>query len=105
MMSNPPASESSQQDDHAGDLPLGTEGLSEGPASVGRPERFDWATAAAALDAEGCAVLPSLLDAEECERFAASYEDDGLFRSRVVMARHGFGKASTGTSPIRCPTS
>ena len=30
--------------------------------------------------------------AEECAALAASYADDELFRSRVVMARHGFGR-------------
>ena len=87
-----PASSSPQQDDHAGDRSHGTESLLAGPACTGRLERFDWATIALALDAEGCAVLPSLLSVEDCERFAASYDAAGQFRSRVVMARHGFGR-------------
>jgi hypothetical protein len=33
-----------------------------------------------------------LLSAEEREALIAAYEEDRLFRSTVVMARHGFGK-------------
>jgi hypothetical protein len=43
------------------------------------------------LNAHGCAVLPSLLPAHVCRELASWYDEDGLFRSRVVMARHGFG--------------
>jgi len=46
----------------------------------------------ASLDARGWAVLPGLLSAAQCESVAALYEDDGCFRSHVVMARHGFGQ-------------
>jgi hypothetical protein len=45
-----------------------------------------------ALDADGHAVLPALIDAAQCEALAALYADDRAFRSRVVMARHGFGR-------------
>jgi hypothetical protein len=47
---------------------------------------------AADLDAFGCAIIPDLLTASECEDIAALYEDDATFRSRIVMARHGFGR-------------
>ncbi|MFL6633933.1 MAG: 2OG-Fe(II) oxygenase [Massilia sp.] len=53
---------------------------------------IDWDRAGADLDAFGCAVLPSLLDADQCAAYAAGYRDDALFRSRVVMERHGFGR-------------
>jgi hypothetical protein len=52
----------------------------------------DWAAVARALDDDGHAVLPRLLGEAQCEALAALYPDDGLFRSRVVMARHGFGR-------------
>ena len=52
----------------------------------------DWPRIAADLDAFGAAVLPGLLDAAQCATLAASYADDAIFRSRVVMARHGFGQ-------------
>jgi hypothetical protein len=44
------------------------------------------------LDAHGCAVLNGLLSDAECSEIAASYERDELFRSRVVMSRHGYGR-------------
>lgn len=47
---------------------------------------------AAALDASGYAVLPALLVPEECATLAAHYDEGARFRSRVVMARHGYGQ-------------
>jgi hypothetical protein len=47
---------------------------------------------AASLDAQGCAVVGPLLAPDECAALAARYDDDARFRSRVVMARHGFGR-------------
>jgi hypothetical protein len=44
------------------------------------------------LDKYGAAVLEHLLTPEECDTVTALYLDDQLFRSRVVMARHGFGR-------------
>ncbi|MBU8976971.1 MULTISPECIES: 2OG-Fe(II) oxygenase [unclassified Lysobacter] len=51
----------------------------------------DWAGVSTALDARGHAVLPGLLDDTECATLAALYDLPDGFRSRVVMARHGFG--------------
>ena len=51
----------------------------------------DWEGTAASLDAYGHAVLPGLLDEAECRAIAALYDRPDGFRSRVVMARHGFG--------------
>ncbi len=44
------------------------------------------------LDAQGRSVLRGLLTAPQCEDLAALYGQDAGFRSRVVMARHSFGK-------------
>ena len=52
----------------------------------------DWSAVAAALDREGWAVLPGLLAATECDETAVLYAQEGLFRSHVQMARHGFGR-------------
>ena len=46
----------------------------------------------AELNAHGCAVLRNVLSSDECAALAASYAKDELFRSRVVIARHGFGR-------------
>jgi uncharacterized protein len=52
----------------------------------------DWSRIAAELDEQGWAVLPGLLAAGDCEKVAALYDQDEIFRSQVVMARHGFGR-------------
>ena len=57
-----------------------------------RVAALDWKSLAAALDANGCAVTPPLLTSDECESLAALYPGDAPFRSRVIMARHGFGR-------------
>jgi hypothetical protein len=44
------------------------------------------------LDAQGCATTVPLLTAEQCAALAQTYASDAPFRSRVVMARHGFGR-------------
>ncbi len=45
-----------------------------------------------ALDEQGYAVLPGLLDASTCRTLIAGYGDEVRFRSRIVMARHNFGR-------------
>jgi uncharacterized protein len=60
--------------------------------AVARVDAFDWRRVATELDEQGSAVLPGVLSAEECQALAGLYTDDGLFRSRVIMGRHGFGR-------------
>jgi uncharacterized protein len=57
-----------------------------------RVAALDWTKAAGDLDAQGCAVLKGLLTPVECRELVALYPEDNLFRSRVVMGRHGFGR-------------
>ncbi len=57
-----------------------------------RLESVDWARVGDALDAEGCATIEWLLSPSECVALAEMYAGDDGFRSRVVMARHGFGR-------------
>jgi len=52
----------------------------------------DWQQLALDLDGEGSALIPGLLSRQECESLAALYPLDPLFRSRVLMERHGFGR-------------
>jgi hypothetical protein len=44
------------------------------------------------LDQQGWATTGPLLTSAECAETANAYDDEGLYRSRVVMARHGFGR-------------
>jgi len=62
------------------------------PTVAERLAEADWPALATALDAEGWAPLPRLLKPNECRALAGLYSDDTRFRSRVVMARHGFGR-------------
>ncbi len=58
-----------------------------------RVAALDWDRIAADLDARGCASAGPLLTLDECAAIADGYADADAdaFRSRVVMARHGFG--------------
>jgi len=53
---------------------------------------IDWKKLSASLDERGSALVERLFSPAQCRSLAALYEEDGLFRSRVVMARHGFGR-------------
>ncbi|HSD31262.1 MAG TPA: hypothetical protein VLB49_05080, partial [Gemmatimonadales bacterium] len=57
-----------------------------------RADRLDWAARSTHLDEHGWAMVEGILDADECRAIASLYDDDGPFRSHVVMARHGFGR-------------
>lgn len=57
-----------------------------------RVASIDWARVSEDLDAQGCAMIERLLTRAECDDLAALYAREELFRSRVVMSRHGFGR-------------
>lgn len=59
---------------------------------AGRVEAIDWRGAAASLSERPYARLGPLLTAQECASLVAAYEDARLFRSRVDMERHRFGR-------------
>lgn len=59
---------------------------------VERVAAVDWPRVGAELDAQGAAVLSRLITPAQCRALAALYPCDDLFRSRIVMARHGFGR-------------
>ena len=64
-------------------------GPGEGVATLGA---LDWPAIGRELDAYGCTVAPNLLSPEACRELQALYPEDTRFRSRVVMAKHGFGR-------------
>jgi len=57
-----------------------------------RVAAIDWPRVHEDLNRFGCAVVTGLLRPRECAGLAALYDDEACFRSRVVMARHGFGR-------------
>ncbi|CAH0439764.1 2OG-Fe(II) oxygenase [Ralstonia pseudosolanacearum] len=70
---------------------IDTSGTSD--TSGGTPiDTFDWRAVEDALNDAGNALLPGLLTSGACDALAALYPRDSLYRSRVVMARHGFGR-------------
>jgi uncharacterized protein len=53
---------------------------------------LDWRRIEEDLDLYGCAVVPQLMTSMECDALAALYSRNDIYRSRVVMERHGFGR-------------
>lgn len=60
--------------------------------AVARVDALDWRRIEKDLDEQGSVLLHGILSPEECQGLADLYSEDGLFRSRVVMGRHGFGR-------------
>ncbi|MCD0505682.1 2OG-Fe(II) oxygenase [Bordetella petrii] len=52
----------------------------------------DWPALETALHQHGHALLPRLLSPADCAALVSGYQDDTRYRSRIVMARHGFGR-------------
>ena len=69
-----------------------TSDMASFPPIAKRVEAIKWDHVSRDLDAYGSAMVEHLLSPEECETLARLYPHDDLFRSRVVMARHGFGR-------------
>ena len=67
---------------------------------AGRADRLrtvDWMRVGSDLDEQGWAVIERLITPEQCLELRSLYTIDerngaAIFRSRVVMARHGFGR-------------
>jgi uncharacterized protein len=57
-----------------------------------RVQGITWERVSRDLDAEGYATIEDLLTPDESAQVAELYSKDDLFRSRVVMAKHGFGR-------------
>jgi hypothetical protein len=51
----------------------------------------DWAGVERSLDEGGNAVLPRLLTPAQCRQLVDMYPSEDAYRTRIVMARHGFG--------------
>jgi uncharacterized protein len=56
-----------------------------------RVKTLNWEQISQDLDAQGSAVLERLLTPDQCRSLAELYPEDKLFRSHIIMKRHGFG--------------
>lgn len=57
-----------------------------------RISALDWPSLTQDLDQDGSAILRNLLSGAQCRTLSGLYANPELFRSRVIMARHGFGR-------------
>jgi uncharacterized protein len=57
-----------------------------------RMSAIDWERVSQHLDSHGSALIERLITPAECDALVALYPVDALFRSRVEMARLGFGR-------------
>jgi uncharacterized protein len=55
-------------------------------------EAIEWEQVSRDLDAEGYAIVKRVLSTDECDEIRGLYEKRDIFRSNVVMERHGFGR-------------
>jgi uncharacterized protein len=62
------------------------------PPAADPTAAIDWHEIASSFDEQGYATTPRLLEAAECDALAALYPREEVFRSRVVMQRHAFGR-------------
>jgi uncharacterized protein len=61
-------------------------------SDVAEVRAHEWTQRCEQLDANGYVRLPGFLDPDACTELMAAYDQPELFRSRVVMGRHGYGR-------------
>jgi uncharacterized protein len=66
--------------------------IASSKSTATRVKTIDWERVSKDLDAQGSAAIEGLLSPDECQALAGLYLKDEIFRSRVLMARHGFGR-------------
>jgi uncharacterized protein len=57
-----------------------------------RVASIDWESVAQELDARGNAMIERIITPAQCHALSGLYSNDAIFRSRVVMERHGYGR-------------
>ena len=62
------------------------------PGFEQRVSGLDWEGIESGLQECGCAQAGRIVTDSECDQLIAGYDSDEMFRSRVIMARHGFGR-------------
>lgn len=61
-------------------------------AIADRVAALEWPEIIDDLNQYGCATARSVLAADDCQFLAEMYGDENRFRTRILMARHGFGR-------------
>jgi len=69
---------------------------------IRRVDALDWTAVNNELDTYGAAAIGPLLTPEQCDELIDAYDDDARYRTRIMMARHGFGRANTNISITPC---
>ena len=62
------------------------------PDIAERVSSLDWTSIGSQIDSFGCATTGALLAPDDCAAIASRYGEDAIYRSRVIMGRHGFGR-------------
>ena len=57
-----------------------------------RLQALDWDRISQDVDDRGNAIIESLLAPSQCQLVSGWYNDEAMFRSRIVMSSHGFGR-------------
>lgn len=66
--------------------------IAHSPEIASDLQAIDWGAINRDLDDQGWAVIPNLLGEADCDAITGLYNREEGFRSRVIMARHGFGR-------------
>lgn len=66
--------------------------MSAGSDVARRLAALDWQRISDELGLQGYATIPALLTSEQCASLVGLYAAQDLFRSRVIMSRHGYGR-------------
>jgi len=69
-----------------------TEQVHDPTQSLAQLKSMEWQRIANEINAAGNVLLKGVLASQECDVLASLYGCEDHFRSRVVMARHGFGQ-------------
>jgi hypothetical protein len=57
-----------------------------------RVGELDWQRTSDELDKYGCAKITKILHENECDALVSLYSQDDIYRTRIDMARHSFGR-------------
>ncbi|TSD65951.1 prolyl 4-hydroxylase subunit alpha [Inquilinus sp. KBS0705] len=56
-----------------------------------RIEQANWTAASDSLNTKGYALIPGILQADECNGLVANYADASIYRKTIQMEHHGYG--------------